>query len=180
MLPAACHKRAYRVLDERGRLVRDVEAPLTPEQRVLRDAEEAKKQRGGEKGRRGKAPQPGAAGDLPQRERHRPCPRPGARRIRQGVGRHAEALRRRAEAEEEARRGERVLRQEADAGEPQEAGRGQRERHQDRAGSARQSQAGGGRPARQVRRRKETLHGTALRQERRAATPVSAADKRPR
>jgi hypothetical protein len=43
MLPAACHKRAYRILDERGRLVRDVEAPLTPEQRVLRDADTAKK-----------------------------------------------------------------------------------------------------------------------------------------
>ncbi|WP_124962392.1 hypothetical protein [Sulfurisoma sediminicola] len=43
MLPVACHKRAYRILDERGRLVKEVEAPLTPEQRVLRDAETAKK-----------------------------------------------------------------------------------------------------------------------------------------
>jgi hypothetical protein len=43
MLPAACHKRAYRILDDRGRLVKEVEAPLTPEQRVLRDAEETKK-----------------------------------------------------------------------------------------------------------------------------------------
>jgi hypothetical protein len=43
ILPVACHKRAYRILDERGRLVKEVEAPLTPEQRVLRDAETAKK-----------------------------------------------------------------------------------------------------------------------------------------
>jgi hypothetical protein len=44
MLPAACHKRAYRVLDDRGRLVREVEAAPTPEQRMLREAEEVKKQ----------------------------------------------------------------------------------------------------------------------------------------
>ena len=43
MLPAVCHKRAYRILDDRGHLVKEVEAPLTPEQRVLRDAEDAKK-----------------------------------------------------------------------------------------------------------------------------------------
>jgi hypothetical protein len=43
MLPTACHKRAYRILDDRGNLVKEVAAPLTPEQRVLRDAEEAKK-----------------------------------------------------------------------------------------------------------------------------------------
>lgn len=43
ILPAACHKRPYRILDERGRLVKEVAAPLTPEQRMLRDAEEAKK-----------------------------------------------------------------------------------------------------------------------------------------
>lgn len=43
MLPAACQKRAYRILDDRGHLVKEVEAPLTPEQRMLRDAEEAKK-----------------------------------------------------------------------------------------------------------------------------------------
>jgi len=44
MLPAACHKRPYRVLDDRGRVINEVAAPLTPEQRVLRDAEEVKKQ----------------------------------------------------------------------------------------------------------------------------------------
>jgi hypothetical protein len=44
MLPVACQKRAYRIIDEKGALVRAVEAPLTPEQRVLRDAEEVKKQ----------------------------------------------------------------------------------------------------------------------------------------
>ena len=44
MLPVACQKRAYRIIDEKGFLVREVEAPLTPEQRVLRDAEEVKKQ----------------------------------------------------------------------------------------------------------------------------------------
>ncbi|MBU1644717.1 MAG: hypothetical protein KJ787_00085 [Gammaproteobacteria bacterium] len=43
ILPNACYKRAYRVLDERGRVVREVEAPLTPEQRQLREAEEAAK-----------------------------------------------------------------------------------------------------------------------------------------
>ncbi|MDP2793256.1 MAG: hypothetical protein Q8O25_04095 [Sulfurisoma sp.] len=43
MLPVACQKRAYRVLDERGRPVREVEAPLSPEQRALREAEEVKK-----------------------------------------------------------------------------------------------------------------------------------------
>jgi hypothetical protein len=42
-LPVACHKRAYRILDERGRLVKEVEAPLTPEQRLLREAEETKR-----------------------------------------------------------------------------------------------------------------------------------------
>lgn len=44
MLPAACHKRPYRVLDDRGRVIKEMEAPLTPEQRALRDAEEKKKQ----------------------------------------------------------------------------------------------------------------------------------------
>lgn len=43
ILPTACHKRAYRVLDERGRVIKEVEAPLSPEQRQLRDAAEAKK-----------------------------------------------------------------------------------------------------------------------------------------
>lgn len=44
MLPAACHKRAYRVLDDRGRVVKEVGAALTAEQRRLREAEEVKKQ----------------------------------------------------------------------------------------------------------------------------------------
>lgn len=44
MLPAVCQKRAYRVLDEKGRVLSEVPAPLTPEQRMLREAEEAKKQ----------------------------------------------------------------------------------------------------------------------------------------
>lgn len=43
ILPAACQNRAYRIKDEKGRLVREVEAPLTPEQRVAREAEKAKK-----------------------------------------------------------------------------------------------------------------------------------------
>ncbi len=43
VLPTACHKRAYRVLDDRGRVIKEVEAPLSPEQRQLRDAAEAKK-----------------------------------------------------------------------------------------------------------------------------------------
>jgi len=44
MLPAACHKRAYRVFDEKGRLIKEFEAAPTPEQRALREAEEVKKQ----------------------------------------------------------------------------------------------------------------------------------------
>lgn len=44
MLPPVCQKRPYRILDERGRLVKEVEAPLTPEQRALREAEDMKRQ----------------------------------------------------------------------------------------------------------------------------------------
>jgi hypothetical protein len=44
IVPAACHNRAYRVMDEKGRLVREVEAPLTPEQRALREAEKKRKE----------------------------------------------------------------------------------------------------------------------------------------
>lgn len=43
MLPNACANRAYRIKDEKGRLVREVEAPLTPEQRSQRDAEKSRK-----------------------------------------------------------------------------------------------------------------------------------------
>lgn len=44
MLPAACQGRAYRIKDEKGNLVREVEAPLTPEQKARREAEAIKKQ----------------------------------------------------------------------------------------------------------------------------------------
>ena len=44
MLPAACQGRAYRIKDEKGNLVREVEAPLTPEQKARREAETLKKQ----------------------------------------------------------------------------------------------------------------------------------------
>lgn len=43
MLPAVCQNRAYRIKDEKGRLVHEVEAPLTPEQRALREVEKARK-----------------------------------------------------------------------------------------------------------------------------------------
>lgn len=42
ILPAVCQNRAYRIKDEKGRLVREVEAPLTPEQRAAREAAKAK------------------------------------------------------------------------------------------------------------------------------------------
>jgi hypothetical protein len=42
ILPTACQNRAYRIKDEKGRLVREVEAPLTPEQRAAREAAKAK------------------------------------------------------------------------------------------------------------------------------------------
>ncbi|MFT4170974.1 MAG: hypothetical protein QM639_00335 [Rhodocyclaceae bacterium] len=38
-LPAACYDRAYREVSPGGRVLRDVEAPLTPEQRARRDQE---------------------------------------------------------------------------------------------------------------------------------------------
>jgi len=44
LLPAACYKRAYRIMDGKGRLVREVEAPLTPEQRAQREAEQVRRQ----------------------------------------------------------------------------------------------------------------------------------------
>jgi hypothetical protein len=43
MVPGTCYNRAYRVFDEKGRLVREVEAPLSPEQRSLREAEKVRK-----------------------------------------------------------------------------------------------------------------------------------------
>lgn len=43
LLPAACVGRAYREIGPNGAVVRQVEAPLTPEQRALRAAEERKK-----------------------------------------------------------------------------------------------------------------------------------------
>jgi hypothetical protein len=43
MLPAACQNRAYRIKDEKGQILREVEAPLTPEQRAAREVEKAKK-----------------------------------------------------------------------------------------------------------------------------------------
>lgn len=43
VLPRACWDRAYREVDERGVTVRRVEAPLTPEQRAKRDAEQRRK-----------------------------------------------------------------------------------------------------------------------------------------
>lgn len=43
ILPQECHGRAYRELNERGSLIRQVEAPLTAEQRAQRDAEEKHK-----------------------------------------------------------------------------------------------------------------------------------------
>lgn len=42
-LPGQCYSRAYYELDARGAVVRQVEAPLTPEQRAQRAVEEAKK-----------------------------------------------------------------------------------------------------------------------------------------
>lgn len=39
-LPPACFNRAYRVVAPSGRTVREVEAPLTPEQRARREAEQ--------------------------------------------------------------------------------------------------------------------------------------------
>lgn len=43
MLPAACQNRPYRIKDEKGQVLREVEAPLTPEQRAAREAEKARK-----------------------------------------------------------------------------------------------------------------------------------------
>ncbi|MBI2307038.1 MAG: hypothetical protein HYU78_07005 [Rhodocyclales bacterium] len=43
ILPAACVGRAYREIGANGVVVRQVDAPLTPEQRALRAAEERKK-----------------------------------------------------------------------------------------------------------------------------------------
>ncbi len=43
ILPRACFGRAYREIDERGFTVRRVDAPLSPEQRALRDAEQRRK-----------------------------------------------------------------------------------------------------------------------------------------
>jgi len=42
-LPQACYGRAYRELGENGRTLRNVEAPLTAEQRALRAVEEEKR-----------------------------------------------------------------------------------------------------------------------------------------
>lgn len=39
-LPPVCYERAYRVISPSGRVVREVEAPLTPEQRAKRDADQ--------------------------------------------------------------------------------------------------------------------------------------------
>ncbi len=44
MLPAACQKRPYRILDGRGKVIKEVEAPLTAEQRTLREAADLRKQ----------------------------------------------------------------------------------------------------------------------------------------
>lgn len=45
ILPQECYGRAYREVNERGMTIRQIEAPLTPEQRAQRDAEaERKKQ----------------------------------------------------------------------------------------------------------------------------------------
>jgi hypothetical protein len=41
-MPAACHGKAYRELNRRGIVIREVAAPLTAEQRAKRDAERAK------------------------------------------------------------------------------------------------------------------------------------------
>ena len=43
ILPQACYGRAYRELGQSGRVVREVEAPLTAEQRAQRAAEEQRK-----------------------------------------------------------------------------------------------------------------------------------------
>lgn len=43
ILPQACWGRAYREVDARGLTVRRVEAPLTPEQRTAREAEQRRK-----------------------------------------------------------------------------------------------------------------------------------------
>lgn len=43
LLPQACYGRAYREISPNGMTVRQVEAPLTPEQRALRAVEERKK-----------------------------------------------------------------------------------------------------------------------------------------
>ena len=43
LLPQACFARAYREIGESGRTIRFVEAPLTPEQRAQRAAEEEKR-----------------------------------------------------------------------------------------------------------------------------------------
>lgn len=44
ILPTACYGRAYREISQGGLTVRTVEAPLTPEQKALRAAEERKRQ----------------------------------------------------------------------------------------------------------------------------------------
>lgn len=43
ILPAACQHRPYRIKDEKGQVLREVEAPLTPEQRAAREAENVRK-----------------------------------------------------------------------------------------------------------------------------------------
>lgn len=42
-LPQECYGRAYRILNERGMTIRQVEAPLTPEQRAQRATEQERK-----------------------------------------------------------------------------------------------------------------------------------------
>lgn len=43
-LPPACQNRAYRIKDEKGQLVREVDAPLNPEQKAMREAEKVRKE----------------------------------------------------------------------------------------------------------------------------------------